>query len=94
MKVPTIDGEVKYDVPEGTQSGTVFRLRGKGVSRVNGRGRGDQYVNVIVDVPKNLDQKQKETLIEFMEASGENVTPEKDKNSFMNKIKREFNKRK
>ncbi|MBV4419966.1 molecular chaperone DnaJ [Clostridium tyrobutyricum] len=94
MKVPTIDGEVKYDVPAGTQSGTVFRLRGKGISRVNGRGRGDQYVNVIVDVPKNLDENQKETLIEFMEASGENVTPEKDKNSFMNKIKREFNKRK
>jgi molecular chaperone DnaJ len=90
LKVPTIDGEVKYEVPAGTQSGTVFRLRGKGVERVNGHGRGDQYVNVIVDVPKNINQKQKEALIDFMEASGEIVGGKKGKESFINKLKHKF----
>lgn len=71
MKVPTVDGEVKYTIPEGTQSGTMFRLKGKGVPRVNSHGRGDQYVNVIVDIPKNLNEKQKEALRMFAEASGE-----------------------
>ena len=71
MKVPTVDGEVKYEIPAGTQSGTMFRLKGKGVPRVNSHGRGDQYVNVIVDIPKNLNEKQKEALRMFAEASGE-----------------------
>ncbi len=44
LEIPTIDGKVKYDIPEGTQTGTTFRLRGKGIPNVNGRGRGDQYV--------------------------------------------------
>ena len=52
--VPTIDGKVQYEVPEGTQSGTTFRLRGKGIQYVNGRGRGDQYVRVEVEIPKKL----------------------------------------
>jgi molecular chaperone DnaJ len=85
LKVPTVDGDVKYPVPAGTQSGTVFRLKGKGVPRVNSAGRGDQYVNVIVDVPKNLNDKQKEALINFMEASGETVEDSK-KSGFMGKI--------
>lgn len=76
IAVPTIDGDVKYTVPAGTQSGTVFRLRGKGVTRVNSSGRGDQYVKVVVDVPTSLNEKQKEALKLFMEASGE-ATKEK-----------------
>ena len=80
IKVPTVDGDVKYKVPAGTQSGTVFRLKGKGIPRVNGHGRGDQYVKVIVDIPKSLNDKQKEALKLFMEASGENV-------DFLKKIK-------
>ncbi|AAK79254.1 molecular chaperone DnaJ [Clostridium acetobutylicum] len=71
MTVPTIDGDVKYTIPAGTQSGTVFRLKGKGVQRVNGGGRGNQYVKVIVDTPKALNDKQREALKMFMEASGE-----------------------
>ena len=71
IKVPTIDGDVVYTVPAGTQSGTVFRLRGKGVPIVNTKNRGDQYVKVIVDIPKNLNEKQKEALAEFMRACGE-----------------------
>ena len=63
--VPTIDGKAKYTVPEGTQNGTVFRLRGKGISYINGRDKGDQYVRVQVEVPKNLTGKQKEALKGF-----------------------------
>ena len=71
IKVPTIDGDVTYKVPAGTQPGTVFRLKGKGVPRVNSAGRGDHYVKVIVDVPKSLNAEQEEALKAFMEASGE-----------------------
>ncbi|MFL0251191.1 molecular chaperone DnaJ [Clostridium neuense] len=77
ITVPTIDGDVKYTIPAGTQSATVFRLKGKGISRVNSSGRGDQYVKVIVDVPKTLNEKQKEALKLFMEASGETTSKEK-----------------
>ncbi len=90
IKVPTVDGDVKYDVPAGTQPGTIFRLKGKGVPKVNGHGRGDQYVNVIVDIPKNLNQKQKEALVMFMEASGEIPAGEGNKKSFVDKIKDSF----
>ncbi|MBS5937178.1 molecular chaperone DnaJ [Clostridium sartagoforme] len=73
ITVPTVDGDVKYSVPAGTQSGTLFRLKGKGVPRVNSSGRGDQYVKVIVDIPKTLNDKQKDALRAFMEACGEKV---------------------
>lgn len=71
ITVPTVDGKVSYTVPEGTQSGTVFRLRNKGVSYVNGGGRGDQYVKVSIEVPKNLSSKQKELLKEFDKLSSD-----------------------
>ncbi|NFG57144.1 molecular chaperone DnaJ [Clostridium botulinum] len=73
ITVKTVEGNVKYTVPEGTQSGTLFRLKGKGVARVNSTGKGDQYVRVIVDIPKGLNQKQKEALYTFMEACGEEM---------------------
>lgn len=85
ITVATVDGDVKYDIPSGTQPGTVFRLRGKGVPKVNSSGRGDQYVNVIVDIPKSLNDKQKEALKIYMEASGETVQGKKA-SSFMGKI--------
>ncbi|KGM97914.1 molecular chaperone DnaJ [Clostridium novyi A str. 4552] len=90
LTVPTVDGQVKYKVPAGTQSGTRFRLRGKGVPRVNGHGRGDQYVTIIVDVPKTLNEKQKEALIAFMEASGEKLGSDAGKETFVDKIKKSF----
>ena len=52
IQVPSIDGKVEYTVPEGTQSGTTFRLRGKGIQYLNGRGRGDMYVKCEVEIPK------------------------------------------
>ena len=63
--VPTIDGKVEYSVPEGTQSGTTFRLRGKGIQYVNGRGRGDQYVKVVLETPHKLNRAQREALQAF-----------------------------
>lgn len=86
VKVPTIDGDVSYTIPQGTQSGTVFRLKDKGVQRVNSKIRGDQYVKVIVDIPKSLNDKQKEALHLFMEASGESLDGVK-KSSFLDKLK-------
>ena len=63
--VPTIDGKVEYSVPEGTQSGTVFRLKSKGIQYLNGKGRGDQYVRVNVEVPKRLSRTQRDALKKF-----------------------------
>ena len=54
ITVPTVDGDVKYTIPAGTQSGTMFRLKGKGVPKVHSDTRGDQYVKVIVDTPKEF----------------------------------------
>lgn len=65
ITVPTIDGKVKYKIPEGTQTGTVFRLKGKGVKRLYRSERGDHYVTVKVEVPKNLTKKQAELLRAF-----------------------------
>ena len=65
--VPTVDGKVEYTVPEGTQSGTTFRLRGKGIQYLNGRGRGDMYVKCSVEIPKKLNKAQKEALNAFDE---------------------------
>ena len=72
MEIPTIDGKVKYTIPEGTQSGTVFRLKGKGIPNLNGRGRGDQFVTVFVETPRNLTAEQREALKKFGETMGEN----------------------
>ena len=81
LEIPTIDGKVKYDIPEGTQTGTVFRLRGKGIPVLNGRGRGDQYVTVNIETPRNLNREQKEALKKFSESLGEG-NYEKHKNFF------------
>lgn len=71
ITVPTIDGNVTYTVPEGTQPDTVFRLRGKGIQKLQRDGRGDQMVKVILEVPKNLTKKQKEALTAFSEQLNE-----------------------
>ncbi len=71
LTIPTIDGAVEYAIPEGTQPGTVFRLRGKGIPSVNGRGRGDQFVTVRVQVPASLSAQQKEALRAYAAAMGE-----------------------
>jgi molecular chaperone DnaJ len=70
VEVPTLDGRVKYTIPEGTQTGTTFRLRGKGIPYLNSNGRGDQYVTVTVETPRNLNKEQKELLRQFGESAG------------------------
>ena len=65
ITVPSIDGKVEYTVPEGTQSGTTFRLRGKGIQYLNGRGRGDMYVKCEVEIPKKLNKVQRDALKKF-----------------------------
>ena len=70
VEVPTLDGKVKYTIPEGTQSGTVFRLRGKGITNLRGGGRGDQFVTVKVETPTGLSHEQKDILRKFADAMG------------------------
>ena len=65
ITVPTIDGKVQYHIHEGTQNGDVFRLKGKGIPKLHGRGIGDEFVKVHIEVPKNLTQEQKEMLSKF-----------------------------
>ena len=62
IEVPTLDGKVRYTIPEGTQTGTVFRLRGKGIPMLNSKTRGDQLVTVVVETPTKLTREQKELL--------------------------------
>ncbi|WP_336337729.1 molecular chaperone DnaJ [Haloarcula brevis] len=84
ITVPTLDGEVEVDVPDGTQSGEVFRLEGKGMPRLRRRGRGDLYVQVQVVTPDSLNAEQKEALEQFAEAGGEEVDVEE---GFFEKLK-------
>ena len=86
--VPTVDGKVSYTVPEGTQPGTTFRLRNKGIPYVNGKGRGDEYVRVTVEVPTNLTSKQKDMIREFEGSTGEKNYQKRKK--FFDKIKDAF----
>lgn len=76
VDVPTLDGPVTLKVPEGTQPGTTFRLRGKGIAHLRGYGRGDQHVRVHVAVPKKLNDKQRESLKEFGKLLGNEIGEE------------------
>lgn len=86
LEIPTIDGKVKYTLPEGTPTGTTFRLRGKGIPELNGRGRGDQFVTIKVMVPTNLNNEQKEALRAFAVSMGEQMRDQPK--SIFDKIKK------
>ncbi|MDP9253762.1 MAG: molecular chaperone DnaJ [Verrucomicrobiota bacterium] len=75
IAVPTLEGKANLRVPTGTQSGQVFKLRGKGITNVNGRGRGDLLARLIVEVPTRLNAEQRQKLEEFAELCGEENTP-------------------
>lgn len=90
IEVLTIDGRVKYTIPEGTQTGTVFRLRGKGIKRMDGRGRGDHYVTVNIETPTSLNRKQKDLLREYQKSLSEENHSD-DAKSFFQKVKDLFN---
>ena len=72
MEVPTLDGRVNLKIPKETQTGKVFRLRGKGVTQVRGGGVGDLLCKVQIETPVELTQQQKELLEKFKESLGEN----------------------
>jgi len=91
IEVPTLDGKVVYNVPAGTQTGTVFRLREKGIKKLRGNSRGDQYVKVVVETPKHLTDRQKELLRELAKESGDEV--HEKKRSFGQKIEDMFKKK-
>ena len=73
LEVPTLDGKVKYSIPAGTQSGTVFRLRDKGIKYLRQQRNGDLFVKMNVEIPRKLTDKQKELILEF-----EGIAPTKE----------------
>lgn len=75
IDAPTLEGKVKVKIPPGTQSGNVFRLKGKGAPNLRGSGRGDELVRIIVETPRKLTARQRELLEEFARSSGEEVNP-------------------
>lgn len=85
VDVPTLSGKLKMTIPEGTQTGKVFRLRGKGFPSLQGSQRGDQLVTVVVETPVNLNERQRQLLTEFAEESGDEVHPESK--SFFKRLK-------
>lgn len=92
LEVPTLEGDAKLKIPEGTQSGTVFRMRGKGVPNVSGYNRGDQHVVIRVVTPTKLSDKQKTMLKEFSRMGGDHtqtINTGGDK-SFFEKMKDAF----
>jgi molecular chaperone DnaJ len=88
IDVPTLDGKMKMKIPAGTQTGKVFRLKAKGVPHLHGGGRGDQHVRVTVEVPTELNGKQRELLEKFAEISGEDTHPQS--RSFFEKVRELF----
>ena len=85
IHVPTLEGDVEYDIPEATQTGTIFTLKNKGITEINGTRRGNLVFRVVVEVPKNLNSKQKEALRAFSESLGEKNNVQKK--NFFDKMK-------
>lgn len=86
LRVPTLDGDVKYNMPAGTQPMEVFKLKGKGIQRLNGVGKGDLFVRIIVDIPTHLTNEQKELLKQF--DSSYNPNQANSKEGFFDKFKK------
>ncbi len=84
IDIPTLEGKMKYTIPEGTQTATLFTVRDKGIPNVNGRGRGSLRFRVNVEIPRNLSQEQKELLQKFANACGNSNYSKR--NSFLNKL--------
>lgn len=86
--VPTLEDKIKHSIPEGTQTGTVFRFRNKGIKRLNSESRGDQFIKVVIETPRKLNEEQKELLRKFAKSTG-NDLHEKQK-GFFDKVKDMF----
>ncbi|HEY5145325.1 MAG TPA: DnaJ C-terminal domain-containing protein, partial [Polyangiaceae bacterium] len=88
VEVPTLDGKGKLRVPAGTQPGTVLRIKGKGIPKRGGLGRGDQRVEVTIEVPTRLTDRQRQLLEALAGELGEDVQPQQK--SFMEKLRELF----
>ncbi len=88
VEVPTLEGKVNMKLPAGTQSGRIFRLRGKGIPVFGGAGKGDQLVKVIVEVPEKINRRQRKLLEELAEEMGIDTHPQQS--SFLEKLKSLF----
>lgn len=86
LQVPTLDGNVKYNMPAGTQPGEVFKLKNKGIDRLNAIGKGDQFVRIVVDIPTSLTHEQKEILKSFDKSYEPPKNPPKE--GFFDKFKK------
>ncbi len=91
VEVPTIDGKAKIKIPAGTQSGKIFRLKGKGFPEVNGYSKGDQLIHVNVWTPQNINSEEKEMLEKLNDSNNFKPQPDKNDKSFFEKIKEAFN---
>ena len=89
IEAPTIDGKVELTIPEGTQSGAVMRIRGKGIPHLHGNERGDEFVKIKVLTPKNLSARQRKLLLDF-ESGGSDSQNNPEKKSFFDKLKELF----
>ncbi|GAA0362472.1 molecular chaperone DnaJ [Bacillus horti] len=89
IEVPTLTGRVKLKIPGGTETGTFFRIKGKGVPQSRGQYQGDQHVRVKIKTPKKLSEQQKELLREFAEVSGDQI-PDEQSEGFFDKMKKAF----
>ncbi|HOJ11212.1 MAG TPA: molecular chaperone DnaJ [Clostridiales bacterium] len=85
IDVPTLEGTLKYNIPEGTQTGSVFKIKGKGIPNIRGIGRGDLFIKVNIEIPRKLNEKQKAVLREFAAISGDEVYEQRK--SFFDKMK-------
>ena len=88
IEVPTLDGKATIKIPAGTQTGSVFRLRDKGIRNVHGHGHGDLHVQVVVEVPARLNADQRAKLKEFADLCDASVNPRSK--SFLEKAKELF----
>ncbi len=91
VEVPTIDGRAKIKIPPGTQSGKIFRLKGKGFPEVQGYGRGDQLIQVNVWTPQNLTAEEKEVLEKMSKSENFKPNPNKGDKSFFDRVREAFN---
>lgn len=90
VEIPTLDGKVTMKIPPGTQGGKTFRLKERGLQRVDGYGKGDQYVRVSVSIPTHLSEEQRRLLAEFARSSG--ISIDNGSGSFVQKMKQSFKK--
>jgi len=88
LEVPTLDGKIVMKIPAGTQTGKIFRMRGKGIPKLGSSGRGDQHVRVVIETPTGLNARQRELLEQFAAESGEEVSPQSK--GFFDKVRELF----